>query len=238
MFNKKGFTLAEVLITICIIGVMAAITLPALKYNVDKNTWATSLKTSVSVLTNGFAQMMASEDVDDLRDTTLWYEYVKGDTGSNASQEVKDAIKEELNKYFKVDKMSDGVPTPVYNLQNGVSTGMDNSLRFYLPNSTTMNIVFYEPVFSASCKKTFCNPVANVFIDVNGDKRPNTYGKDIFRFFLSERGRLYGYGSETVNEYSSGFKKWQVACAGKDPQGDGYACTGRVIDEGYEINYK
>ena len=37
MINKKGFTLAEVLITIGILGVIAAVTLPALNTNLSKS---------------------------------------------------------------------------------------------------------------------------------------------------------------------------------------------------------
>lgn len=238
MAKKHGFTLAEVLISICIIGIIASITLPSLKSNIDKSTWAQGLKTTMSVINNGFTQMMAADEVDDIRETTLWYDYVKANVNKSTKQDTKDSIKNELNKFFKVDKMSDGVPVTVYNLQGGKSTGMDSTIRFYLANSSTINVEFLKPTFTSSCSKTFCSPAANIFIDVNGDKRPNTFGKDIFRFYLAENGRLYGYGSEAVYEYSSGFAKWQTACAGKDPKGDGYACTGRVIDEGFQINYK
>ena len=37
--TKKGFTLAEVLITLTIIGIVAAITLPSLLVNVNEKAW-------------------------------------------------------------------------------------------------------------------------------------------------------------------------------------------------------
>ena len=79
MKNKRGFTLAEVLITIGILGVIAAVTLPALRANIDRNTWASGLQTNISLLNTAFNQMMAEEDVSDIRDTNLWTEYVTSD---------------------------------------------------------------------------------------------------------------------------------------------------------------
>ena len=50
---KKAFTLAEVLITITILGVIAAITLPVILSDINKNTWANSYKTNINVLNAG-----------------------------------------------------------------------------------------------------------------------------------------------------------------------------------------
>ena len=51
---KKGFTLAEVLITLGIIGVVAAMTLPTLIKNYQKQVWAISAKKSYAVVSNMF----------------------------------------------------------------------------------------------------------------------------------------------------------------------------------------
>src|SRR5574344_866092 len=50
-FNrKKGFTLAEVLITLGIIGVVAALTIPTLIGNYEKTLFANKFKDSFSIL--------------------------------------------------------------------------------------------------------------------------------------------------------------------------------------------
>ena len=54
MKNKRGFTLAEVLITITILGVIAAVTLPGLRADIDRNTWASGLQTNISLLNTAF----------------------------------------------------------------------------------------------------------------------------------------------------------------------------------------
>ena len=72
MKKSFGFTLAEVLITLGIIGVVAAMTLPTLIQNYQKKTYIEGLKVGISILEQGFKAAMADDGVDDLADTTLW----------------------------------------------------------------------------------------------------------------------------------------------------------------------
>ena len=67
--KKVAFTLAEVLITLGIIGVVAALTLPTLISNYQKRVYVTQLKKSVSVLSQGFTTMMGHDGVTELKDT-------------------------------------------------------------------------------------------------------------------------------------------------------------------------
>ena len=53
---NKGFTLAEVLITLGIIGVVAAMTMPVLIANHKKNVTVTKLKRSYNILSNVFVR--------------------------------------------------------------------------------------------------------------------------------------------------------------------------------------
>lgn len=59
MMKKNGFTLAEVLITLAIIGVVAVLTLPALMTNTQEQRAKTALKKGINTLTEA-AQMNAS----------------------------------------------------------------------------------------------------------------------------------------------------------------------------------
>ena len=55
--NRVAFTLAEVLITLGIIGVVAAITLPTLIKNYKNHVYVTLLKQDVSILENSFKRI-------------------------------------------------------------------------------------------------------------------------------------------------------------------------------------
>ena len=60
MFNKKyGFTLAEVLITLAIIGVVAALSIPAVISNSQQQEFKTGLRKAVSVLNSAITMNMA-----------------------------------------------------------------------------------------------------------------------------------------------------------------------------------
>ena len=61
MMKKNGFTLAEVLITLAIIGVVATMTLPALMTNTAEQQAKTGLKKGINVLTEA-AQMNQAVD--------------------------------------------------------------------------------------------------------------------------------------------------------------------------------
>lgn len=67
MQNKSGFTLAEVLITLGIIGVVAAMTIPTLMTNTTASQFKTAYKKSLSSLKQGITMNVAMDDFD-LRD--------------------------------------------------------------------------------------------------------------------------------------------------------------------------
>ena len=233
---KKAFTLAEVLITLGILGVISAVSMPALMSNVDKNTWSNGLKVNVSNLNNAFKEMMSNEDADDLRDTALWSNNV---TAKGVTSENND-ITTELRKYFRIEKVENNWPKGAHTLSG--SAFNEASVRYYLSNSATLNIKFMNDSSFATCTDTqmFCHPVAEIILDVNGDKKPNVMGKDMFSLFLAEDGAIFPNGSEAVYNYDKNNVKWdteKTGCNGKQPKGTGKACAARVFDEDFKISY-
>jgi len=59
MSKKKGFTLAEVLVTLLVIGVVAALTIPQLIQSTAKNEYKAGLKKSLSALNQALALNIA-----------------------------------------------------------------------------------------------------------------------------------------------------------------------------------
>lgn len=70
--KKHGFTLAEILITIGIIGIVAAATIPTLGTNTRKQANLATLKVTVSDFENAFNAMMIAEAKESLGDVTDW----------------------------------------------------------------------------------------------------------------------------------------------------------------------
>ena len=76
--KKSGFTLAEVLITLAIIGVIAALTLPGLMTDTASAQIGPKLAKAVSMFEQGNESLLNTFSVDSLTDTGL----LDGDTPS------------------------------------------------------------------------------------------------------------------------------------------------------------
>ena len=55
--NKHAFTMAEILISLTIIGVIAAITLPALRASINESTWNTQRKALYTRMSQAMSMM-------------------------------------------------------------------------------------------------------------------------------------------------------------------------------------
>ena len=78
--------------------------------------------------------------------------------------------------------------------------------------------------------------LAELDIDVNGPKNPNTYGRDIFSLIIANNGVVYGKGSQPFAEMASSSNPamfyWKTAYEDDfkcEPRG--YACAARVLEE-------
>ena len=73
---KKAFTLAEVLITLMIIGIVAALTIPSVISNYQQQEYKTGLKKAVSVLNDAIQTNIAS-DGETPYETSNIYTYIQ-----------------------------------------------------------------------------------------------------------------------------------------------------------------
>ena len=107
MYKKCAFTLAEVLITLVIIGVIAAITVPTLMAHQKKIELISQLKKSYSTLANGFKRVLVNDGVTKLEDTTLFSTI----SGPVQNESNLDAFFKEFSKAFQL--------SAIYNLTVG-----------------------------------------------------------------------------------------------------------------------
>ena len=83
-----------------------------------------------------------------------------------------------------------------------------------------------------------------IVIDVNGKANPNTYGRDIFRFFLGSDGMLYPQGGLDYSIYLSGddSRTWENSDSNYDQcinisTSKGNGCTARLIENNFKFDY-
>lgn len=214
---KKGFTLAEVLITLGIIGVVAAMTMPSLVANYEKKRTATAVKKAYSELSQ--ALKLAEVDYGDM-------EYWDYPDGADV-EENKAFVNRYITPYYKgVTMLQDGgIPGSVSISKTGINFISSNGTIFSgKPNSS---------------KAYF------VLIDINGLKKPNKIGTDIF-YFSTRTGKLMPEGWQDgltremiLNGYS--FEAHTYTCKAAKSESDDanlearHGCTSLLMIDGWEF---
>ena len=137
--NKQGFTLAEVLITLGIIGVVAAMTLPTLIANYQKKVIATKLKQTYSILSNAIAKEQALTGIPF---SSYYVSEYRKDVCPTGSYEFTACANALFEDYLK-DNLSGNVKINSAGLGDIFDTGMATVLygkSFILPNGVAVNI--------------------------------------------------------------------------------------------------
>ena len=211
-FKKKAaFTLAEVLITLAIIGIVAAMTIPTLIANYQKKQTVSKLKQTYSVLSQALTMAQAEHG-----DTTTWevsgiYGTPTADSDFSSKEALELFVKKYLIPYLKVSKdygyttrqaiKYDGSKNPT---TGDYTAGAGTRKYFFLLSSNVLVSIVIgtsgcaegTSVADGTCVDKFLNP--NFHVDINGFQGPNTLGKDIFvmRFNLNSRQfEFYKYAS-------------------------------------------
>ena len=90
---KKGFTLAEVLITLAILGVVAALTIPGLIANTQGRQYSVGYKKAVSTFGQAINKMVAMEGVD----MSNWDEAIQYDGSSKYEGDFTNFMRQNFN---------------------------------------------------------------------------------------------------------------------------------------------
>lgn len=150
----KAFTLAEVLITLAIIGIVAAMTIPTLIQNYQEKVTVTKVKKIYSTLSNAYQLYLIDNQ-----------------------PEVFDYTKEGAQQVYKIFEPYLKVAKDCGNNNEGecISKDFYNSEKYYkaiLADGSTL-------IFRGGNGDDFN---LEVFFDVNGKNPPDKWGYDIFEF--------------------------------------------------------
>jgi len=188
---KKAFTLAEVLITLTIIGVVSAMTIPTMMKNHQAITLSSQFKTAYSLLDNAIKMIVA--------ENPSFYEDIQaasktgGDGNLAGKPELTTPIMEKLHttRNCVLYKETDCDKTlRLSSYRNFTNTANGSAGWAYAGYFDLKNGMRIYPICSGSCANI------HLFIDINGfNKKPNRQGHDLFDF--------------QVNEYSQLVPAWQ-----------------------------
>lgn len=208
-FKKAAFTLAEVLITLGIIGVVAAMTMPSLIQNYQEKATVTKLKKCYSLVSQAYVSILNDEG------------------GSDTLQAGDDLeMMEKFGKYLKYQKTCGRnkgcFPNVTYKsvTGNGYSKWEDDTTdrsRAILTDGTL--IMFNKSVITENENYIY----AQIYVDINGFKGPNQLGRDFFYFYINPEKIVPG-GAKALEAIFPD-QKFDENCI----QQNGYACAAWVI---------
>lgn len=220
---KSAFTLAEVLITLGVIGVVAAMTIPTLIHNYKAKEMRTRLLRANSIIQDGIGRMVADEvNISDIlknRDTDTIRLYFK-DGSCLVPQDKKEG------NYYNYD---------------GVHLAGGSAQTIYWPPYclTDGMLLWFATLNDWNSSWDGWNPTdyTVLIVDINGWKNPpDRWGKDTFFWFYSpedNRVRPFGKSSYILKKILS---TYYYACPGNSElmSEAGIGCTEEAInDESY-----
>lgn len=184
--NKKfAFTLSEVLVTMSIIGVISALTVPTLVNSYQRKAQALQLRKTVSDIENA-VDMLITEEGKTKFSATSYYNNLDGFI-TNRLKTIKTCTKDKTNECFANEN---------YNTING-----DAGSAFTCEGNS------YVLANSAAICMTKSGTSVKVNIDVNGQDGPNIGGRDMFIFMINSNGEITGTGNEdtcTTSNFGDG----------------------------------
>lgn len=212
----QGFTLAEVLITLGIIGIVAAMTLLALVAKYQKKQTVVRLKKAYTTV----AQAVKLAEVEN--GSLQYWDY---------SLSSKDFYDKYLKKYIK---STEEVPhseikkrvSYVY-LNNSPDIGGLNSERSYTAKISDGSFICIDGWFSGA------NNARNIIIDTNGFAGPNKTGIDVFWFNVNKEKGFSTYTTQLFSDEDTDEENLVHKTCSKRTAG--YGCSYKIIADGWEI---
>lgn len=248
---KKAFTLAEILITLGIVGIVSALTIPTLIQNYKKQVLVNQLKKSMSEISQGLQLMMAEDEVTSLtqingavsycssnnRFETDWHciplgkRFLSSFKGSRYVTNIQD-IPDYKWKYLNEEK---------YEVPGIVSAHIlaDGAMILWGEHWLGDTLMTEE---GHPLNREDIGYVMLMTVDVNGFKGPNQWGRDLFYFMASPEGNLIPAGSEEFRNRKGNVYLWNWSTLGScDPKNNknsnGKGCAARIIEKGWKMDY-
>ncbi len=225
---KRAFSLAEVLIVLFVIGVIAVLAIPNIIWTVQKMDLTSKFTKNYSALSTSVKK---SESIEGNFSNWNWI---------SGEQIFNDYFEGQFSTLRICAPGEEGCGDAEYTYLNGTRVDNpfpDNLFRFITADGAKWVIGINQNCLSS---KQYC---ALFRVDINGDSGPNSYGRDVFTFFLLPYTNeirvegLYNYPSQY--DETDGWSKKSTAEIENDcsKTGGGTLCGAKILLDGYKMNY-
>lgn len=170
--KSVAFTLAEVLITLGVIGVVASLTLPSIIQKQTEKTTIVKLKKAYSTLLNAY--QLAQYEYGDPRDDIDW----------SSANSYKRPFLERLIPYLNVGvDCKDNIKLCYDQESNRGSHKAQLEKTWGVFNADYSSVLLKDGTLIAVVQSgNPYNKQVRIMVDINGRKKPNAYGHDTFFF--------------------------------------------------------
>ena len=226
-----AFTLAEVLITLGIIGVVSAMTVPTLMQNYQRQSYVTQLHKVYNEMSQALLRYQTDKNAVNLREAGL--------TSANA-------VNSFITTYLKVVKDCGNDFSACFGSDYKKING--TSLSFGEASSAAGVFVLAGgqsiAIFSRnSDSQQYSNSIATILVDVNGKKGPNIQGRDFYQMdiYSTDGGPVIDEMIWNVTQQppfteaqrNTQFNSYCVAGG----SGNFHGCFGKILNDNWQMNY-
>lgn len=215
---KPAFTLAEVLVTLGIIGVVSAMTVPTLMQNYQRKSYVTQLHKVYNEMAQAFVQYQNDKNALNLAEAGLT---------SQAS------LNNFVADYFKVVQTCENALTPCFIEQTSYRKLTGGSLGSPYTVQTS-----YVLASGASIRLHYSQSgdrLGYIMADLNGNKGPNILGRDLFTITFYKNGLMDDNGTSAPLSDDERDKLFDTYCS-KSTSSD-YGCFGKILNDNWEMTY-
>lgn len=246
--KKFGFTLAEVLITLGIIGVISALTTPVLIQNTGTAQVGPKLAKAVSAFEIANQNMMMEAGAETLDGANAFV----GDSDDDVVNYINNLSKYMKMSYYKEIEGGQVYSDMLKNYNNeSPSTGAPDSYSEYVTGaldhyglSKDGFLYAIHPVDDSGdvTLSVYQRFRGLVVIDINGLAKPNKIGRDAFVFAMYADGSLKpigGNGWSSDDELNSAYN-WYSGSSDKcneEAVTSGWTCAGSVLENSQKVIY-
>lgn len=223
--SKIAFTLAEVLITLGIIGVVAAMTIPSLIQSYKEKATVTAVKQSYSIFAQALKMVtIDNPDLSALTDSSL--------SAKENSQIMFNKISKHIKKVKSCDVGGRCMASTYVNINNQILPRKNwedenNLVTGVLANGTSFWILNLPQNDIENSTNS-----GQIGIDINGDKKPNKLGVDFFWFTFDIYGNLYaGINPHNQATPAGEYNNCELGGSGLSKY-NGYGCSEWIITHG------